>query len=236
MPEMPTTRWSLVVRAGSDVDRESALRDLFEIYSEPSKAFLRCLRASPDEAEDVVQSTFTALIEGPALRRADPDIGRFRAYLCRILKNRFLSSRRDRGREITGQGSDPTPTPQDFPAMHGAEALVDDDSPERQFDRRWVAALLDRTRRDLRVEYVGRGHGEMFDALFEYLGPVRDRPPYAHLSQRLGRTVGALRNAVSLLKRRFEARLRNRIAQFTSDESVDDEIAYLFRILENATP
>jgi len=79
-----TTRWSVVL-ACADSGLESAaardaLSELCKTYWRPIFAYI-CRRGySPQDAEDLTQDFFTSLLEGPLLKRADPQRGRFRSH------------------------------------------------------------------------------------------------------------------------------------------------------------
>ena len=97
-----TTRWS-VVRSCSDAKESTnplarqALGQLCQIYWRPIFAYI-CLRGySPEDAEDLTQDFFAAVLEGSLLERADPGRGRFRSLLLRALGN-FLNDATDRRR------------------------------------------------------------------------------------------------------------------------------------------
>jgi RNA polymerase sigma-70 factor (ECF subfamily) len=54
----------------------------------------RSLTGSREEAEDLVQETFTRVLQKPRLLRSDDDLG----YLLRVLRNTFISMRRTAAR------------------------------------------------------------------------------------------------------------------------------------------
>ncbi|MCB1132872.1 MAG: RNA polymerase subunit sigma-24, partial [Verrucomicrobiae bacterium] len=84
-----TTRWTLVgdaARSG-DTQARDALGTLFGIYWKPLYRYIRRLGRSPEDAEDLVQGFWLHLLEGNGLRLADPERGRFRAFMLGALKN-----------------------------------------------------------------------------------------------------------------------------------------------------
>src|SRR6201996_7508218 len=84
----PTTRWTLVLAAGDPQRKEtrSALVSLCENYWYPLYAYLRRSGYAADEAQDLTQEFFVRVLEGRYLDRADPEKGRFRAFLLTSLK------------------------------------------------------------------------------------------------------------------------------------------------------
>src|SRR5262245_18007211 len=94
-----TTRWTLV-RAASlapEPERRAALESLCRAYWPPVYAFVRRDGASPVQAEDLTQAFFARLLERDDLGRADPERGRFRAFLLGALRH-FLANERERER------------------------------------------------------------------------------------------------------------------------------------------
>ncbi len=76
------------------------------------------LCGSREDAEDLVQETFAQVLRRPRLVRSQDDL----AYLLRVLRNTFLSSRRAASRRIR-----PEPLPEDLDRLadRGAPAPVD---------------------------------------------------------------------------------------------------------------
>src|ERR1700693_3412186 len=97
--EFPTTRWTLVVAAADPQRKEarSALVSLCEGYWYPLYAYIRRRGYPADQAQDLTQEFFIRLLEGRYLDRADPEKGRFRAFLITSTKF-FLADEADRNR------------------------------------------------------------------------------------------------------------------------------------------
>src|SRR5262249_13738646 len=201
----PTTRWSLVARAGgiSTPDAREALQVLCRAYWFPIYAFIRRHGADAEAAHDLTQTYFTRLLEKDLLHVADPQKGRFRSFLksdCTY----FLADQRDRER-AQKRGGDR--------AMIRIEALDAEDRdrremsdelpPERQFDRTWALTLLDRVLDQLAAEYADSGRGALFERLQVVLTPGSQPTSYARLAAELGTTEGAVQVAVHRLRRRY---------------------------------
>ena len=98
-PAFPATRWSWIVtsRQGGTPEGRAALAELCRAYWYPIYALIRRKGHSANDAADLTQDYFARLIEGGLLTAADPDKGRFRAFLqvdCRY----FMADERDRQR------------------------------------------------------------------------------------------------------------------------------------------
>ena len=86
--QFPATRWTLVVAAGNPHRKEarSALVSLCENYWYPLYAYLRRRGYPSDQAQDLTQEFFIRVLEGRYINRAEPEKGRFRAFLVTSLK------------------------------------------------------------------------------------------------------------------------------------------------------
>jgi len=76
-PQFKTTRWSLVLAAGGAPGERSreALAELFEGYWYPVYGFVRGQGVGEDDASDLVQSYFTALLDKRGLDGLNPEAG-----------------------------------------------------------------------------------------------------------------------------------------------------------------
>src|SRR4030095_10928125 len=92
-----TTHWSLIVQAAGQEGEpgQAALADLCGGYWYPVYAFTARRGHSADDARDLAQEFFATLLEKGYLADADPERGRFRAFLLTAVA-RFVSKARDR--------------------------------------------------------------------------------------------------------------------------------------------
>src|SRR6056297_3715512 len=95
--QFATTHWSLVLAAGNREHDESnrALEKLCRAYWPPLYAYVRRRVTDIHQAQDLTQSFFERLLEKQYLADADPERGRFRAFLITALK-RLQSKERDK--------------------------------------------------------------------------------------------------------------------------------------------
>jgi RNA polymerase sigma-70 factor (ECF subfamily) len=77
------------VRARRQLDPQQLGRHIDRLYR---AAWFLC--GSPDEAEDLVQDTFARVLLRPRMLHSDDDLG----YLLRVLRNTFLTRRRESAR------------------------------------------------------------------------------------------------------------------------------------------
>src|SRR5579864_9067442 len=94
--KFPTTSWSLVIAAAKPTtSSRAALASLCKMYWPPIYAFVRRAGYDRDQAQDLTQAFFTALLEKNYLGDADRERGRFRTFLLAAVKH-FLSNQWDR--------------------------------------------------------------------------------------------------------------------------------------------
>ena len=94
-----TTHWSVVLAAGhsSAPGAQEALETLCRTYWYPLYVYVRGQGQSPHDAQDLTQEFFARLLEKKYLRLADPDRGKFRAFLLKSLKH-FLVNEWEKAR------------------------------------------------------------------------------------------------------------------------------------------
>jgi RNA polymerase sigma-70 factor (ECF subfamily) len=229
----PVTRWTLVLAAAdkSDGEGRKALASLCETYWYPLYAYIRRHGFPAVEAQDLTQQFFLRVLEGRYFDRADPDKGRFRAFLLSCLKY-FLSDEMDRCHaKKRGGGVALLPFEiSDGEALYQREPFHDE-TPERIFERRWARALLNRVLERLREEFVRHGRPEHFNRFKLYL-LGQQAVPYAELAQQLEMSEGALKVGIHRLRKRYRDLLRAEIAETVTDASqVDAELQYLVAAL-----
>ena len=161
-----------------------------------------------------------------------PERGRFRSFLLGAFKH-FLAHERDRGQALKRGGevhwvrTDPGT---DGPGSAGAPA--DLHTPDRVYDERWAAALLERVLGRLRQEFAESGRGELFDRFKEFLVGQPVEGGYTGVASSLGMTEGATKMTVTRLRDRYRRLLRAEVAQtLVHAEEVDDELRQLLAIL-----
>ena len=224
-PPFRSTRWSLVAQAGGDDDAaRTALGELAEGYGYPLYAFARRLGRTPDDAQDLVQSFFTEVLEKDALGRADPERGRFRTFLLTAFRN-HCSKRRDHDRAQKRGGGRPLVS-LDLEDGESRYALEPEGGLEAEhlYERRFALVLIDRAMERLARRYRAGSpeKAERFEALRAAL--EGEGPSYRVLGERLGLSETAVKVAVHRLRGHFREALRQEVAD-TLDEASPDPAA-----------
>lgn len=231
--QFQTTHWSMVLAAGGPQNDQgrSALDALCHDYWFPVYAFVRRRIADPHAASDMTQAFFARLLEKNYLAAARQDRGRFRTFLLTAVQ-RFMANEwakiqaQKRGGGRAAWSLDVSSGETRF-----AAELVEDSTPEREFDRRWALQLLQLVDRRLHDEYERAGR---LDWLAQ-LKPLATGDPdssYEEAARVLQISIGAARTAVYRLRLRFRELIRAEIAQTVADPAdIDDEVRRLFDAL-----
>ena len=234
--QFATTRWSLILSASHSEDGEQKAREALNLlcrtYWRPVFSFVRRRGYSMEDAQDLTQDFFVKILEPGWLRHADPDRGRFRSLLSKSLQN-FLINAAERAHTRKHGGDVKFVCWDDWMAeapsqLSMSAQAVDSLPPERLFDLRWAATVVEHSLRRLREECESKGKRRLFHALSSYLTAERDEVSFARLSAELGIAESAVIRQLFNLRQRYRSLLRDEVAQTVADPAeVDDEIRYL---------
>ena len=231
-----TTRWSMVLscsNSGTDEEKaQVALAELCEIYWRPVFVFICRQGHSVPDGQDLTQEFFAKVIKGRLLQSADRNRGRFRSLLLTALKC-FLRDQLDK-HYATKRGGDlhfvswddwMTEAPSHL-AIPSHES--DSWSPEKTFDVRWAATVVERALRRLGDECEKHGRRRVFEVLSSCLTADRQDVSYATFAGILSIQETAVKNLVHRLRERYRALLREEVAKTVGGENeIDDELRYL---------
>ncbi len=233
-PQFHTTHWSLIVAAAEQhgAASQAALADLCQAYWYPTYAFIRRRGHSAEDARDLAQEFFATLLEKGYLADADPERGRFRAFLLTAV-SRFISKQREKAAaQKRGGGRRVLPIDFDDGETRYQREPSHEWTAERIFARRWALTLLDRTLAALRQEHDEADKLPQFEALKIFLTGETGAPPLRQVAGQLGTTEGAVKVAVHRLREKYRAALRSEIAQtVATGQDVDDELRLLLAAL-----
>jgi RNA polymerase sigma factor (sigma-70 family) len=229
-----TTHWTVVLEA-RDADStvaNAALARLCQVYWQPVYAYTLRLGRSPEDCKDLTQEFFARLLEKDFLKAVRQEKGKFRSFLLMAYK-RFLANEWDRANRLKRGGGqqfislDDVDSENAFLAAPGNEL-----SPDKAFERRWAATLLQQVQARLADEFKSPDQAELFGRLKVFLGGDDVPSSYAEVGRKVGMSEGRLRVMVHRLRQRYRELLRLEIANtVATPEEVDDEIRYLFASL-----
>lgn len=223
-----------MLRAGGPTSDGSAaaLEQLCRTYWYPLYSFARRSGVSAHDAEDLTQSFFAYLLEKDAIARADRERGRFRSFLLTTFKN-FQANERAHHAAAKRGGGRALVSLDELQAenryQHEPQTNL---SPEKLFEQKWAASLLDQVMQTLRTEYTTLGKGPLFDSLRGVIWGGRQEGGYELLARLAGLSEGAFKVAVHRLRTRFKECLRQEVAQTVATPGeVDDELRHLLTAL-----
>jgi RNA polymerase sigma-70 factor (ECF subfamily) len=225
--DFATTRWSVVVAAGGPTGAaaRAALETLCGAYWYPLYADARRRGASVHDAADLVQGFFAALIEKDWVAAADPQRGRFRAFLVTAFRH-HASHEREKDRAQKRGGGEVVSLDVGAAESRFAREPVDETTPERAFERRYaltlLASVLDRVRRERPQDAD----------LLPFVGGPGEARPYAEIAGARGVTEAAVKVAVHRLRAHWREVVRAEVRETVADErDVDDEIRHLMDVV-----
>ena len=170
------------------------------------------------------------MLEGRYLERADPEKGRFRAFILTCMKF-FLADEGDRVRALKRGGGAVLSLEMSSGEERYEREPAHEETPERIFERRWALSVLDRVIDRLRAEFMQHGRQEHFERLKVCLLGASDMP-YAALARELNTSEGALKVAIHRLRKRYRELFRQEIAETVADlGDVDSELRFLAAVL-----
>ena len=229
-----TTHWSVIVAAGEGDSAQAteALEKLCRTYWYPLYACVRRRGYQPQNAQDLTQGFFTALLTGKHWMQANRERGRFRTFLLTAFDN-YLHNEHDRATALKRGGAHEIVSWEEHMAEgRYAQEPVGGLSPEQIYEKRWAATLLERVLARLREESIHATRLELFDQLKPHLWGEDEATPYAQLATRFDLSVSAIKVTVHRLRRRYRELLREEIAQTVADPAeIDGEIQYLIRVM-----
>ena len=211
---------------------QEALETLCRTYWYPLYVYVRRQGQGPHDAQDLTQEFFARLLAKKHLRLADPDRGKFRAFLLKSLKH-FLVNEWERARtQKRGGGQCVIPLDADMAesryAAEPALALTLD----QVYEKRWAVTLLEAVLAGLRESYAASGRLLVFETLKGFIWGEQATLAYTAVAPQLGLTEGAVKVAVHRLRSRYRELLRAEIAKTVATPGeVDGELQHLIAVL-----
>lgn len=228
----PTTAWNMVRAAKKDDSPEylAAMNRFIAGYWRPVFYFMRTRGYAFELAQDLTQEFFARWVELDWIDKADPDRGRFRSFLLKVLV-RFLSD----------HGAKRAPKQQLFEGQFVAiSALVGEDdrefdpstteTPEEVFMRSWAQAVIDSVLHRVSRWCEDRGRPDWSEIFFlhHFSPPHQKKMNKQTLADRFGLSRDQIRYAIEQVNEQFATSLRQEVAdQVDNDADIDAEIGEL---------
>src|SRR4029450_8629341 len=238
-----TTRWSLVLAGanthGDHQKATEALAELCRTYWRPVFSYV-CRRGySTEDAQDITQDFFLMVLKTNWLQLADQSRGRFRSLLLKSVQN-FLHNvadtkqtlKRGGGVEFVRWDAWMAEAPSQLSISPRVLGSLE---PERLFDLRWAATVVEQALRRLREECESKGRLRLFEGLRDYLAAEHADISYANLGAALGIGDAVVKEQLHNLRQLYRWLLREEVAHPVANPAdVDDEIRHLCAALAAA--
>ncbi len=198
----PTTHWSVVGELSSEAAEEAkqrALERLCSAYDPAILAFLRMMRFSRQDAEDIRQRFFAEVVlRRNLLARANPHRGRLRDLVRRSLRNFALNELRDGRAATQTNGGQPAP---DGDGRSAVEAGTE--TAQEVFAKAWGRRVIERAYEAIDEEYGAKGRAALCDALKPHLVRWAAPPSQVEAARQLGLSPSHLSTELTRLRQRF---------------------------------
>jgi RNA polymerase sigma-70 factor (ECF subfamily) len=227
-PAFPSTLWPMLDRLKKGQESpEAAAEQLVARYWRPVYACVRLgWGRSNEDSKDLTQEFFLFLLEGDALRQADPSRGRFRTYLKTVLRNFLGMEHRKTTRLKRGGGLKAVPF--DVDGVDRDLAATRSGDPEHVFDREWARALVSDSLTEVAAALAASGREAHWRLLEAHDLSAAESPAYAELAARFNLTEHQVKAILQETRRRIRDSVILKIKEYALDEKeVWEELEYL---------
>ena len=237
--KFPTTIWSNILEAadrGSPRNRQQ-VEKLLRDYWKPVYLHIRLgWSKSVEDAKDLTQAFFSHLLEKEFLSRLRPDLGSFRSYLKRSVKNFVIDTERSAAaRRPDGPLFSLETSPGELEKIGPASP---DETPDRAYDREWFDCLFEAGLKSLKTALESEKKPLYWEVFRLYcLEPLNQDdgggapPTYRDIAAKLHLKETDVRNYLTYCRRSLQNLLRERIREYALTESeVEQELELALRI------
>ncbi len=225
------------IQAESPTSSTDALNEFFSRYWLPLYSFLRASGESHDDASDFVQGFVSReILERDQLKDWDPDKGSLRGFLKMCLdRYRKKQWRHELAEKRGGQKSETHVSIDfDWADNYFENNSLDGESPEKNFDREWAAAIVNQATVKLAQLYAENGNELEFRLLLQNLsgrGEEENPANYKEISVQLNITVEAVKQRMRTFRVKFQQCLRQVVADFVNSGEIENELTFLLGLL-----
>jgi len=234
LPAFATTHWSVVLDAAKSDSPAcaEALERLCQTYWFPLYAYVRRRGHDAEDAKDLVQGFFARFLEKDYLGDVDRRKGKFRSFLLASM-NHYIAYETAKATAVK-RGGKSVILSLDEESAEGRYLLEPstEESPERDFERRWAVTLLREAMSRLEGEYAEAGKGELCERLKPFLTDRPEDGAYAAAGTELDLTKSAVTSLVHRMRKRYRELVREEVANTVAQPlEIDEEMGHLFRVL-----
>jgi DNA-directed RNA polymerase specialized sigma24 family protein len=231
--DFPTTHWTLLAQASlnGDTTANKALESFCQRYREPIVKLLRWKGIIENRVEDMTHDFFLELMQHSSLKRANPESGRFRNFLCGALGNFLSNDARRNQSQKRGGGNELLSL--DAESQLGTDLVSGQGDAELVLDREWAIHLITRSLARVAEQWQGPQKAARFAVLRAFLPGATEVISQADAAQKLGISEVACRSELHRLRESFRTTVREEVAAtVSSPHETDDEMRHLLQVLQ----
>jgi len=181
----------------------------------------------------MVQSFFVKVIEKNLFEDADANKGKLRTFLLTILQRHVRDETSKTAAQRRGAGQVVS-----FDSLEAEEwyegEKIEGESADHLFDRQWALTVLDNAIRELEATALTKSKESQFEAMQPFLTNDGSNEQYLAACEEINMTPNAFKVGVHRLRSKFKIALRAQVAETQLDDtSIDEEISYLIKVLQN---
>jgi RNA polymerase sigma factor (sigma-70 family) len=228
-PRFITTRWTMVLQAGSQgPERDAAMEQFCRAYWYPVYAFIRRRGEQPEDARDLTQAFFAKLISRDWLEGLEKREARFSTWLLTLVKSHLMKENHRETALKRGGGVEPVSIELAQAEDWFGEEPASTETPERIFERRWALAVLDAAMVHLQKSCYEVGKAALFDHLSPFLSREPEMGEYTALAAKLHLRENTLAVSVHRLRQQYREAVRAEVAAGLTDPAmVEEELRHL---------
>lgn len=240
----PSTCWSDFLFTPGHPRYQDALTLLVERYWKPIYYYVRTLRKTAEDAEDLTQQFFTMLLSRDTLSKLSPARGRLRGFLKTSLKNFLISAHRATVSRLPQNGFKLF----SFEELEHEWQITHHDrsshSPDEAFDQEWARGVMTQAITQLKAQ-AGAEKQLVYFHLFSdyYLEPMEGplpslcrirtssrQPSYGELAQRYRLSENEVRSHLRTARDRIRDIIKGLlIDEIGPGENIEDELKLVFQ-------
>jgi RNA polymerase sigma-70 factor (ECF subfamily) len=220
-------------RADDSGERSRALEQICETYWHPIYAYARKRGFKPHDAEDVTQGFFAYLLKTGEFSRLYQQKGKLRTFLLVALRNFMANEWRRRATEKRGGNVQVLSIDLDSAEDQTCLEPTENVTPEAVYERHWASTMLKTVMLRMQRAFEEDGKAEVFSRRKEFLVRGNSEQTFAEAGREVGMSESAARVAVHRMRKRYRELLLEEIAgTLAPEDSVEDELRYLFGVFQ----
>ncbi len=223
----PLTRWRYVRQLRDPSKTTEAFGELYSIYFKPVYHYIRRMKWSREDAEDLAQEFFEKCLTNALFEKSSPKKGKLRTLIC-IAVNRHVADEAKR-RFAKKRGGHLPPKELAEIAEHFVSQSEIYHSPDDVFARECGRAMLAEVWEELREEFQAKDELAVFDAMSDFIaGPTAPcERTQIEAAASIGMKPKAFSNRLVRLRRRYRDLMTLRISRTVESQAeIDEELTH----------